>query len=184
MDYKICRRISGTLFLTANLSLFFANFTDTNIYQLIASLLFISCSTCLILSAKNHRWLFYCSFALIGGAILVAISNRGEGDHLNLVGMIVGISAGLLDLRAAMQRETGKQYKLPFILKSFDKYPLAMGSLTEQVFNIFILGGAILNNDIRLAVIIFLWMIAHSFLIASDEYFRQMLINKVGRNAI
>ncbi|MEM9469665.1 MAG: hypothetical protein AAF988_05840 [Pseudomonadota bacterium] len=151
------------------------NFYETNIIQLIAGLLFASCSVSLILSAKQHRWLFYSGFALLVAYVLVSFSGNNESHVLQKFGSIAGIIGGSLTLRAAFQRETGKQFNLPYPFNLIDKYPLASAGLLEGSFCLIMVIGAFLSFDIRLGIIASIWVIAHSCLFLSDEYVRERL---------
>ncbi len=174
IDFKVCRKIAGYLFLAANISLFVWNFSNTNWYQLLSGLFLASCSIALILSAKNHRWLFYCGFSLMTGSILASISN--EGNQFTYSAVMVGIVIGLLDFRAGWQRETKKQYALPYPLSAIDRYPLTAASVIEMIFCVLLAIGSVLNEDFRLLTICFIWIIAHMFLIASDEFLRERIV--------
>jgi hypothetical protein len=178
LDYKKCRKISGILFLTGHITLFMTNTIETNWLQLIASILFMSCSVSLILSAKNHRWLFYAGLVVILGYIFTIISKTGDGSVIQYIGLIGGIIGGLLIFRSAFQRETGQQFKLPDMINFIDKYPLASAGLIEGVCCLLISIGALINNDYRLALCSFIWMIAQGFLAASDEFIRKKFNHK------
>lgn len=143
--------------------------------QFIAAALFISCAIALYLSAKNHRWLFYNALAVITGYALVSFTGEGGGTVLQYIGGIIGIIGGLLILRGAFQRETGKQYQLAKPLNNLDLYPLASAGGIEGSCAFFIAIGSFINGDINLAIVASLWVIAHLFLISSDEYLRKRI---------
>ncbi len=174
MTTALCRRISGSLFLIANIALLVSNLHNTNNLQLFASFLFMSCSVALFLSANNHRWLFWGGVTVAIAYILTAISN-GEGNILSWVSIGLGVFAGGLIFRGGLQRETGKQYPMAGWLSILDKYPLAMAGAIEGLCCTLIFVGAFYYDDIRLMISSFLWLVAHGFLIASDEFFRARL---------
>jgi hypothetical protein len=148
MDTQLSRRISGMIFLSANAFLLITNFQNTNTLQFCASILFLSCSVALILSANNHRWLFWGGFAVAIAYIMTALSNEGSGD---------------------------KQIELMKPFDILDKYPLAMAGFIEGACCVLLFISSILLSDMRLFLASGLWTIAHGFLIYSDEYLREKL---------
>ena len=175
MRPQILRRISGLLFLFANFFLLVSNFQQTNMMQFVASLIFISCSIALILSANNHRWLFWGGLAVAVAYIITALSGVGSGELFSKISIIFGVFAGALIFRAGLQRETGKQFPLMNPFDLLDKYPLASAGIIEGSCCILLFTGAAFNDDIRLMIASGTWTIAHGFLIASDEYLRERL---------
>ncbi|MEM6781084.1 MAG: hypothetical protein AAF569_04415 [Pseudomonadota bacterium] len=143
--------------------------------QLSAAVLFITCAISISLSAKNHRWLFYNGIAVVIAYILISISGQGDGTIAKYIGGMVGVIGGLLIIRGGFQRETGKQYKLFFPLNLSDRYPLATAGTIEGTSASFIAVGAYLNGDYTLSLVAALWVIAHCFLIASDEFLRNKI---------
>jgi hypothetical protein len=175
MDTQLSRRISGMIFLSANAFLLITNFQNTNTLQFCASILFLSCSVALILSANNHRWLFWGGFAVAIAYIMTALSNEGSGDILAHISIIFGVFAGALIFRGGLQRETGKQIELMKPFDILDKYPLAMAGFIEGACCVLLFISSILLSDMRLFLASGLWTIAHGFLIYSDEYLREKL---------
>lgn len=171
-DFKFCRKLSGILFLTGNISLSILNISDTNWYQFWAGIIFTTCSISLILSSHNHRWLFYAGIASLVACTLTSISSEGQGEILTYTSAFAGIAAAFLSIRAALQRETNKQYKLPKPIDILDKYPLAMAGFIEGGCFLMTAIGATINHDYRLASMTYLWVVAYIFLIFSDEYLR------------
>jgi hypothetical protein len=167
---KTCRKFSGIGFLTGNLTLLVTNLTDPNWFQLISAIVFCSGSAALLLSNYHHRWLFWCSGAVITGYALVALSGTGSGTTLQYLGFIPGFTGGLLLLRAAWQRENGKQFPLPYPFNLVDLYPLASCGLIEGTGCVLTFFGALMNGDLRLALVTVLWITSYSLLILSDEF--------------
>jgi hypothetical protein len=172
MKVTTSRRLSGLLFLIANCYLLISNLEDTNLLQLLAAFLFISCSVSLILSANYHRFLFWGGIAVAVAYIITAVSTDDGGNVFASLSILFGIIAGALIFRAGLQRETGKQYQLPNVLSAFDKYPLAMAGFVEVICCLFLFISSYLNTDYRLLVASGIWIIAHIFLIYSDEFLR------------
>lgn len=177
-NYQFYRRCSGFFLVAGDVILFLSNLYQTNFYQLLAGLLFTTGSLALIPSAQNHRWLYYCSASIILGYVFICISSSGEGEIFILIGSFIGLIAGLLNLRAAIQR--GGCNRLTFqskfqILRFVDRFPLASSGAVEGVFCIFVTIGAYLNGDARLALIALLWIIGHILQILSDEYLLTVL---------
>ena len=173
MSPKFCRRASGLLFLLADIILLAGNLEEANAYQLAAAILFITCAIAMTLSANNHRWLFYNASAVIIAYMLVSFTGSGQGTALQYIGGMIGIIGGLLIFRAALQRETGKQYTIPYPLNLADRYPLATAGSIEGACAFFIAAGSLINADMLLFTVATLWTLAHIFLFASDEYLRQ-----------
>ena len=176
MKTKTSRRLSGVLFLISNFYLLIANIHNTNVPQLIAALLFISCSIALILSATRHRFLFWGGGAVAVAYILTASSN--ESGVFSYLSMIAGVIGGGLIFRAGLQRETGKQYPLPSFLRGLDQFPLAMAGLIEGSSCLFLLITAYIHHDKHLMIASALWVCAHLLLINSDEYLRDKIEHK------
>ena len=172
---KHSRLISGFLFLFSNVYLFVNNLVLMDIHQLISSILFITCSVSVILSAYHHRWLFWGGTAVGLAYVLIALSERNENVLFQTIGAIIGIIAGALIFRSALQAETGKQYAFKGILKYIDHYPLAAAGVIEGTCCLAMFIGAILSDDLILIITSGLWVIAHSFLIGSDNYLRKDL---------
>jgi hypothetical protein len=172
-DYKFCRRASGWAFLSGNMLTILLNTVNPNWFQFFAGILFTVCSITTILSASNHRWLFLTGFTVIAAYVLVAFSTTGDGTWLKYIGGLTGLVGGLLVWRAAFQRETKKQYDLPYPLSLVDRYPLAGAGIIEGLGCVFILMGALMNNDMRLTFLVVIWIIGYITLIASDEFLRQ-----------
>ena len=175
MNPKLCRRISASLFFIANILLLVTNLQQTNLWQFIASILFITCSISLFLSATRHRFLFWGGIAVAVAYILTAVSNDGEGNIFAYISIFIGVFAGALIFRGGLQRETGKQMSLSSPLDLLDKYPLAAAGFIEGVCCILIFISAVYNGDARLMISSALWTVAHGFLIVSDEYLRDKL---------
>jgi len=171
-NYKTCRKLSGVIFLLADCVLLIGNFAHTNIAQLIAAILFISCALALSLSANNHRWLFYNATAVITAYVLVSFSGQGGGVFLQYLGGVIGVVGGLLIFRGALQRECNKQWNLMHPFSLIDRYPLATAGVIEGSCALFVAVGSLLNQDMVLFITASLWGIAHLFLIFSDEYLR------------
>ena len=172
MKPQIARRLSGIIFLAANILFLVLNLHETNVLQLTAAILFMSCSISLILSANYHRFLFWGGIAVSVAYILTAISNDGDGNFFAYLSIINGIIAGVLIFRGGLQRETGKQYRLPYPIDILDKYPLASAGVIEGFCCLLLFISALLNYDYKLLIASGLWLIAHGFLIYSDEYLR------------
>lgn len=174
-DYKFFRRTAGLIFLAGNIFLFISNVSNTNWYQLSAGLLFTTCSISLILSARHHRFLFYSAFSVLVACLLVSVSSPGNGQILTYLSGIAGFAGGFLTLRAALQRETHKQYSLPYFLSGLDKYPIAASGLIQGPCFLATGIGAAINSDDRLMIVSFLWVAGYLCLIFSDEYLRQSI---------
>ncbi len=175
LSYPLCRRVSGVLFLCGNLFLLLSNVTETNGMQLVSSILFLSCSCAVILSAANHLWLFYWGTAIMMAYLTVGLSNGLSLGVFSpeLIAIMSGFLGGILLIRAGFQRHTGRQYPLPFPLSLTDKYPLACAGIIQGSGCLAILASALLLSDFRLAIASAIWCVAHGFLIASDEYLRK-----------
>ena len=169
------RRISGSLFLLADIVLLLSNYHSLNYLYLIAAILFISCAIALYLSANNHRWLFYNAVAVILGYALVSFTDSGSGALSQYIGGIVGIIGGFLILRAAFQREYNKQYSFPKPFDLIDKYPMAGAGAIEGMSATLIFVGSLMNQNTVLTLVAFIWMVAHTCLFLSDEYLRARL---------
>ena len=178
-DYKFFRRYAGTLFLIGNITALLTNLIDTNWYQLWSGLLFVTCSISLILSSHHHRWLFYCGISTFVACMLIAVSSPGDGQILTYLSGLAGFTGAFLTLRAAFQRETHKQYTLPFPLGLIDKYPMAASGIIEGTCFFATAIGALINSDYRLAIVSFIYVTGYVCLIASDEYLRAHLNNKI-----
>lgn len=172
---KLCRKISASIFSLGNAFLFATSYSETNLVHLISSLLFMSCSIALYLSSYNHKWLFYGGLAVVIAYFMVSFSNEGDGTQIQYLGGIFGMLGGSLIFRGALQRETGKQYKLFYPLNLADLYPLATAGVIEGGSAIFIAFGSFVNKDISLFLVALFWFAANMLLIISDEYLRKKL---------
>ncbi|HPO14922.1 MAG TPA: hypothetical protein PLI09_15880 [Candidatus Hydrogenedentes bacterium] len=175
LDHKTFRRCAGTVFLIGNITALLTNLVDTNWYQLWSGLLFVTCSISLILSSHHHRWLFYCGISTFFACMLIAVSSPGDGQILTYLSGLAGFTGAFLTLRAAFQRETHKQYKLPATLSLIDKYPMAASGIIEGTCFFITTIGALINSDYRLAIVSFIYVAGYGCLILSDEYFRKAL---------
>jgi hypothetical protein len=188
MRYRFClpgtelsRQASGWLFLGANILLFITNLANTNLLQFTAAILFMSCSISVILSARDYRWLFWGGAAVIIAYGLASISVAPGKPGIEYLGILTGAISGLLILRGAFQRHTGRQFNLPRLLRLLDRYPLASAGAIEGTGCVLITIGALAAGDIRLFFAALLWTLAHILLMISDEYLRTAF-SKDGRN--
>ncbi len=173
--YTLFRRASGALFLAANIIFLLSNYSSLNYYYLIASLLFISSSITLYLSAHNHRWLFYIAMSSMAAYALIAFTDSGSGVPSQYLGGIIGILGEFLVLRSAFQREFNKQYDLPKPFDLIDKYPLAGVAVIAGTSTVFILIGSILNQNAIVILLTCIWLPGYISLFLSDEYVRKKL---------
>ena len=178
LSIAFCRRLSGALFLAANIIFVAINFAQTRGANLIVAILFMTCSVAIILSARQHRWLFYAGLGSIVAYALLCTSASGPGRLAQYGGAAIGVFIGVLTLRSALQAETGKQYNLPFPLSLLDTYPLAASSTIGVIANGSIAVGAAMSNDWGLFCFSGLCTIAHGFIIASDIPLRHYLANR------
>ena len=171
---RIMRQASGWLFLISNAFLFTSNLTmpNMNLLQFLAAILFITCSLSLILSAYDYRFLFWGGITIIIAYGLTSVSANADAPGIEYFGIITGLIAGLLILRAAFQRHTGRQFNLPGFLNWLDRYPLASAGAIEGSGCVLISIGAAEAEDIRLFITAILWTLAHVMLVISDEYLR------------
>jgi hypothetical protein len=152
-----------------------SNYSTLSYIYLTASLFFISSSIALVLSAKNHRWLFYIAFSSMTAYSLVSFTDTGNGVASQYLGGIIGIVGELLVLRSAFQREFNKQYNLPMPLDLLDKFPMAGTAVLAGTSTIFILIGSIINQNIVLILLTSIWLPGYICLFLSDEYLRKRL---------
>lgn len=175
LSAKFCRTLSGFLFLTGNVLLFVTNLPDPNVFQLVSSLLFMSCSVSLILSALSHRWLFWGSGALMAAYLLIALGATGDGTFMQYLGAVTGVISAVFIFRSALKSEFNRQFILPRPLNLLDEFPLATAGFIEGPCCVLICIGAVLSGTYHLAASAGLWTVAHGFLIASDVSLRQRL---------
>jgi len=173
--FTLFRRASGILFITGNLLFLLSNYHTLSYIYLAASLFFISSSVALVLSARNHRWLFYIAISSMTAYSLISFTDSGDGVASQYLGGIIGIVGELLVLRSAFQREFNKQYNLPMPFDLLDKYPMAGTAVLAGTSTVFILIGSLINQNITLILLTCIWLPGYICLFLSDEYLRNRL---------